>query len=106
MWFMFSILFVNINIKFISIFYENIYGSCVLASLRVIFTLILFDARVYFTLPVTTIEDDHDATLVQFFEELPKILEQAIRNIHSSNMTIPNILTMHTRRLKEQLHSY
>ena len=77
--------------------------------------------------------DDQDATLVQFFKELPIIVEQATRNIHSSNMnlleyfqrkhknflnvayiflcrcedlvTIPNNSAINIRRLKEELHS-
>ena len=85
-------------------------------------------------LSFTIIANDQDVILVQFFEKLPILVEQATRNSHSSNinllenfhrkldnslnnvvhiflsrceelMTIPNSPTINIRRLKVELHS-
>ena len=40
--------------------------------------------------------DDHDGTLLQFFKELPILVEKATRNIHSSNK---NLLEYSHRKL-------
>ena len=46
---------------------------------------ILFDAYVSLIFSFTIMANDQGATLVQFFEELPIIVEQVTSNIHNSS---------------------